>query len=381
MRIPRPMEMLETLVAVPSVSCTDAARDQGNLGVVNHLANWLEDLGFDIEVLPLPNKPGKGNLVARRGASDSEGGIVLAGHADTVPCDESLWRSDPFTLSEREGRFYGLGSCDMKGFFPLALAAAERHAEAHLRRPLTIVATADEESSMDGARYLAERGIPKAAATVIGEPTSMMPVRAHKGVAMLSIAVQGSSGHSSNPALGDNALEGMHRVMGALLEFRAQLGQRHVNPAFEVAVPTLNLGCMRAGDNPNRICGHAELQIDLRLLPGMDTAAVVDDLRACVEAAGRETPATARTKFTPVQPFETPADGALVGALEALSGRRAGTVAFGTEAPFFQALGMETVVFGPGAIDQAHQPNEFLDAAQLQPMEDALTALIAQYCL
>ena len=381
MRIPRPLEMLETLVAAPSVSCTDAERDQGNLGVVNHLANWLEDLGFDIEVLPLPNKPGKGNLVARRGASDSEGGIVLAGHTDTVPCDESLWRSDPFTLSERDGRFYGLGSCDMKGFFPLALAAAERHAEARLQRPLTIVATADEESSMDGARYLAERGIPKAAATVIGEPTSMMPVRAHKGVAMLSIAVQGSSGHSSNPALGDNALEGMHRVMGALLEFRAQLGQRHVNPAFEVAVPTLNLGCMRAGDNPNRICGHAELQIDLRLLPGMDTAAVVDDLRACVEAAGRETPATARTKFTPVQPFETPADGALVGALEALSGRRAGTVAFGTEAPFFQALGMETVVFGPGAIDQAHQPNEFLDAAQLQPMEDALAALIAQYCL
>ena len=381
MRIPRPLEMLETLVATPSVSCTDAKRDQGNLGVVNHLASWLEDMGFDIEVLPLPNKPGKGNLVARRGASDGEGGIVLAGHTDTVPCDESLWRSDPFTLSERDGRFYGLGSCDMKGFFPLALAAAERHAEARLQRPLTIVATADEESSMDGARYLAERGIPKAAATVIGEPTSMMPVRAHKGVAMLSIAVQGSSGHSSNPALGDNALEGMHRVMGALMEFRAQLGQRHVNPAFEVAVPTLNLGCMKAGDNPNRICGHAELQIDLRLLPGMDTAAVVDDLRACVEAAGRETPATARTKFTPVQPFETPADGALVGALEALSGRRAGTVAFGTEAPFFQALGMETVVFGPGAIDQAHQPNEFLDAAQLQPMEDALTALIAQYCL
>ena len=381
MRIPRPLEMLETLVAAPSVSCTDAERDQGNLGVVNHLANWLEDLGFDIEVLPLPNKPGKGNLVARRGASDGEGGIVLAGHTDTVPCDESLWRSDPFTLSEREGRFYGLGSCDMKGFFPLALAAAERHAEARLQRPLTIVATADEESSMDGARYLAERGIPKAAATVIGEPTSMMPVRAHKGVAMLSIAVQGSSGHSSNPALGDNALEGMHRVMGALMEFRAQLGQRHVNPAFEVAVPTLNLGCMKAGDNPNRICGHAELQIDLRLLPGMDTAAVVDDLCACVEAAGRETPATARTKFTPVQPFETPADGALVGALEALSGQRAGTVAFGTEAPFFQALGMETVVFGPGAIDQAHQPNEFLDAAQLQPMEDALAALIAQYCL
>ena len=379
MPIPPPLEMLKTLVGVPSVSCTDRERDQGNLGVLEHLGNWLGDLGFDVQLLPLPEKPGKGNLIARRGKG--EDGLVLAGHTDTVPCDESLWRDDPFSLKERDGRFYGLGSCDMKGFFPLALAAAQRHADSKFTRPLTIVATADEESSMDGARQLAARGIPKAAAAVIGEPTSMVPIRAHKGVAMLSIAVQGSSGHSSNPALGDNALEGMHRVMGALLDFRSQLAQRHIDVAFEVPTPTLNLGCLRAGDNPNRICGHAELQIDLRLLPGMDTPTVVDDLRACVEAAGGETPVTARTKFNPVSPYETPADGALVGALEKLSGRRAGTVAFGTEAPFFQALGMETVVFGPGAIDQAHQPDEFLDARQLQPMEDTLTALIAQYCL
>lgn len=379
MPIPPPLEMLKTLVGVPSVSCTDRERDQGNLGVLEHLGNWLGDLGFEVQLLPLPEKPGKGNLIARRGKG--EDGLVLAGHTDTVPCDESLWRDDPFSLKERDGRFYGLGSCDMKGFFPLALAAAQRHVDSKFTRPLTIVATADEESSMDGARHLAAQGIPKARAAVIGEPTSMVPIRAHKGVAMLSIAVQGSSGHSSNPALGDNALEGMHRVMGALLAFRSQLGQRHVDTAFEVPTPTLNLGCLRAGDNPNRICGHAELQIDLRLLPGMDTPTVVDDLRACVEAAGGETPVTARTKFNPVSPYETPANGALVGALEKLSGRRAGTVAFGTEAPFFQALGMETVVFGPGAIDQAHQPDEFLDARQLQPMEDALTALIAQYCL
>ena len=380
MRIPPPLEMLKTLVGEPSVSCTDRERDQANLGVVEHLAGWLEDLGFEVEVLPLPEKPGKGNLIARRGGGGG-GGLVLAGHTDTVPCDEALWRDDPFSLLERDGRYYGLGSCDMKGFFPLALAAAQRHADSKLAQPLTIVATADEESSMDGARYLAARGVPKAAAAVIGEPTGMRPVRAHKGVAMLSIAVQGSSGHSSNPALGDNALEGMHRVIGALLEFRAQLAQRHVDTAFEVPTPTLNLGCLRAGDNPNRICGHAELQIDLRLLPGMDTPTVVDDLRACVQAAGGATPATVYTKFNPVSPYETPAEGALVGALEKLSGRRAGAVAFGTEAPFFQSLGMETVVFGPGSIDQAHQPDEFLDARQLQPMEDALTALIAQYCL
>ena len=380
MPVPKPIEMLKTLVAEPSVSSVDASRDLGNLAVIDHLAAWLEDLGFEVEVLTLPDRPGKGNLIARRGGAGGDG-LVLAGHTDTVPCDDALWNADPFALTERDAKFYGLGTCDMKGFFPLALAAAANHQHSRLRRPLTIVATADEESSMDGARYLAAKGIPKAAAAVIGEPTNMRPVRAHKGVAMISITAAGASGHSSNPALGDNALEAMHRIMAALLAFRAKLAETHIDPSFEVRVPTLNLGCLHAGDNPNRICSHAELQIDLRLLPGMDTAALVDDLRECVIRASGETPATVRTLFRPVEPYQTPAQGRLVQALEALSGQSAYTVAFGTEAPFFQALGMETVVFGAGSIDQAHQPDEYLHGSYLRPMEEALTALIAQYCL
>ena len=379
MPLPTPVEMLGSLVSEPSVSCTDPHRDQGNLAVLQHLAGWLEDLRFDVQLLPLPERPNKGNLIARRG--EGEGGLVLAGHTDTVPCDEALWRVDPFTLSRRGHRLYGLGTCDMKGFFAAALPAAARHAAARLRHPLTIVATADEETSMAGARVLAEQGLPKATAAVIGEPTGLAPVRAHKGVAMLTIVVRGASGHSSNPALGDNALEAMHRVMGALLRFRDALGARHVNPAFEVAVPTLNLGCLHAGDNPNRICGHAALQIDLRLLPGMDTPTVIDDLRAQVQAASGDTPARVETNFHPVSPYETPAQGPLVRTLETLSGQPARTVAFGTEAPFYQALGMETVVFGAGAIEQAHQPDEFVDERQLQPMQDALVKLIAEYCL
>ena len=380
MPIPNPIEMLRTLVGEPSVSSTDAARDQGNLAVVHHLANWLEDLRFQVELLPLPNKPGKANLVARREGGSDGPGLVLAGHTDTVPCDEALWQVDPFKLTERDNRLHGLGACDMKGFFPLALAAAAEHRDAKLRNALTVVATADEESCMDGARALAATGVPKAAAAVIGEPTGLAPVRAHKGVAMLSVAAHGASGHSSDPALGDNALEAMHRIIGALLRLRAEWASRHVDASFAVAAPTLNLGCLHAGDNPNRICGHAELQIDLRLLPGMDTAAVVDEVRERAEAAGEGTPVAVRTMFDPIEPYQTAADGALVRTLEALSGHAAGTVAFGTEAPFFQALGMETVVFGPGAIDQAHQPNEFIDRAQFQPTRDALGALITRYC-
>ena len=379
MPIPEPVDMLKTLIAEPSVSCINAAHDQSNLGVLHHLANWLEDLGFDVDVQPLPSKPGKANLVAKRGTG--EDGLVLAGHTDTVPCDETLWSVDPFAVTQRGSKFYGLGTADMKGFFPLALAAAARYRDRRLARPLTIVATSDEESSMDGARVLAANGVVRAAAAVIGEPTGLAPIRAHKGVAMISIALAGSSGHSSNPDLGNNALDAMHRVMGAVIDYRRELSHRHVDPAFEVRVPTVNLGCLHAGDNPNRICEHAELQIDMRLLPGMDTAAILAELRHRVEAASDGTPATVKPLFEPVEPYQTSADGPLVKALESLSGKPARTVAFGTEAPFLQSLGIETVVFGPGSIDQAHQPDEYLDAAQLEPAEDALAALIERYCL
>ena len=169
--------------------------------------------------------------------------------------------------------------------------------------------------------------------------------------------------------------------MSALLEFREGLGRRHVDPSFEVRVPTLNFGCLHGGDNPNRICGHAELQIDLRLLPGMDTQQILADIRGSVEAASGTTTATVTTQFQPVAPYQTAVDGRLVRLLESLSKQPAQTGAFGTEAPFFQALGMETVVFGAGSIDQAHQPDEFVDSRQMRALEDMLTAVIAAYCL
>lgn len=377
--LPSTAEMLDALVAEPSVSCLDPEFDQSNLRVVDHLANWLDDLGFDIAVVPVPNNPGKSNVIAQRGVGND--GLVLAGHTDTVPYDEARWQSDPFKVTEKDSRFYGLGTCDMKGFFPVALAAAARHADRDLRKPLTIVGTADEESTFAGARHLADSGALEAAAAVIGEPTGMTPIRAHKGFTALAITIHGSSGHSSNPALGDNALDAMHRVMGALIAFRQQLAERHVDPTFEVTVPTLNLGCLHAGDSPNRICAHAELRIDLRVLPGMDTTVVLDELQGRAADACGSTPITFEVLNPPVQPYQTAVDGALVRKLEALSGRSAQTVAFGTEAPFFQKLGIETVVFGAGSIDQAHQPDEFLDRGQMARMEDALTALIAHYCL
>jgi len=380
MAIPEPIDMLRELVASPSVSCTDPGIDQSNLGVVHQLAGWLEELDFKVDVLPMPDKPGKANLIATRGGGE-EAGLALCGHTDTVPYDEQLWQFDPFQVTERDSRLYGLGTADMKGFFPLALGAALRHAGSRLKRPLTIIATADEETSMDGARFLAERGIGSVGAAVIGEPTGMRPVRAHKGVAMVAIDVEGSAGHSSNPALGINALDAMHDVMAEIIAFRRELAQRNVHLDFEVPTPTLNLGCMHAGDNPNRICGHAQLLIDLRVLPGMDAEEVIDALRARIQGCAGEAEVTVEPMFRPLAPFETAPDGRLVQDLEGLSRNACGTVAFGTEAPFYSRLGAETVVFGAGSIDQAHQPNEYLETAQIPPMLDILTTLIARHCL
>ena len=392
MKLPNIKEMLGTLVSTPSISCTSEAQDQSNLAVIDHLATWLEDLGGTVERMPLPDNPAKANLIATFGPREEGGegeegkkaeGLALSGHTDTVPCDEGRWSRDPFVLAESEERLYGLGACDMKGFFPLALAALARMADTRFVRPLTFVATSDEESSMAGARYLAESGRPRARAAVIGEPTGLRPIHAHKGFMMLSIKLRGSSGHSSNPDLGNNALDAMHAVMGELIAYRGELATAFRNPAFEVPTPTLNLGCLHAGDNPNRICEGAELQIDLRLIPGMDHGEVRAEIdgRLGDIAAERNIGIDIGPVFPPVASYETPADGKLVRTLEQLSGRPSGSVAFGTEAPFFQALGMETVIFGPGSIDQAHQPDEYLATSNIRPAVDILTELIGRYCV
>jgi acetylornithine deacetylase len=379
MKLPNTLAMLRTLVGEPSTSSIAASRDQSNLPVINHLANWLESLKFAVNVLPLPNKGGKANLIATLGSG--EGGLVLSGHTDTVPCDEKHWDTDPYTLTEIDSVVHGLGSCDMKGFFPIALEAASLFRSKKLNKPLTILATSDEESSMAGARQLLRDGRPKADFAIIGEPTGLQPIIAHKGVLALSIVIEGSGGHASNPNLGCNALDAMHAVIADLLIYRQELASMYTNPTFEINIPTLNLGCLHAGDSPNRICETAELQIDVRLMPGME----IEELDTTIQHRLVETIAShgtrlSITRINEVPAYQTSGDGDLARTLASLCGRPPGTVAFGTEAPFLQSLGMETVVFGPGSINQAHQPNEYLDLNQLSPARETLEKVIRHYC-
>ncbi|NWO05042.1 MAG: acetylornithine deacetylase [Alteromonadaceae bacterium] len=379
--VPGVQDMLARLIGLPSISSASTDWDHSNEAVVRTLAEWLEALGFAIEILPVPGLPGKYNLIATLGSGP--GGLVLSGHTDTVPFDDKRWQSDPFTLTEKDNRWYGLGTCDMKGFFPLAIEAAKAFIDQPLQQPLIILATADEETSMNGARALAEAGKPVARYAVIGEPTRLRPVRMHKGIMMERLVLEGQSGHSSDPELGRSALEGMHEALGELLALRRQWQEQYRNPNFRVQVPTMNLGCIHGGDNPNRICARCELHFDLRPLPGMDMAslrqAILNRLQPMAER--RELGLNFEPLFDGVPPFETPADAALVKACETLTGHTAHAVAFATEAPWLQQLGMETLVMGPGSIDQAHQPDEYLELSQLQPTVDILRGLIQQFCL
>ncbi|MBC52903.1 MAG: acetylornithine deacetylase [Gammaproteobacteria bacterium] len=377
------MQHMDAVLRLPSISSTNSSIDMSNLPVIHYLAEQFTALGFQCEIMPCESssEQGKANLIATLGSGP--GGLVLAGHTDTVPMDEALWSMNPLQMTEKDNRIYGLGSTDMKGFFALILEAVRSFVDTPLQQPLIVLATSDEETSMLGARKLAELGRPKARYAVIGEPTGMKPVHAHKGVMMESIRLQGRSGHSSDPSLGINAMEAMHDVIGELLRFRAELQEKYRNPLFAIELPTMNLGCIHGGDNPNRICGQCELEFDIRLLPGME----VEVMRGLIDQRLRPLAERWQVGFelTPLFPgapaFLCPAESDLVKTAERLTGHSAGTVAFGTEAPWLQRMGMDTIVLGPGDIEQAHQPDEYLALDRIQPCVELLRDLITHYCV
>ncbi|MES9821490.1 MAG: acetylornithine deacetylase [Candidatus Thiodiazotropha sp.] len=372
---------LSRLINAASVSSVNPAWDMSNREVIEHLESWFDALGFRTEVLTIPGHPDKFNLIASAGQGDE--GLVLSGHTDTVPFDEAKWHSDPLKLQERDGRFYGMGSADMKGFFAVMIEAIREVPLQHLKQPLVIIATADEESTMCGAKSLTGLHRRLGRHAIIGEPTDMKPVRLHKGISMESIRINGKSGHSSDPSLGVNALDAMYQALGEVIQWRSELQQRYQNQAFKVAFPTINLGHIHGGDNPNRICGQCELQFDLRPLPGMSLDNLRGELRQ--RLSKRLHDADLNWELTPVfdgiPAMETPREAAIVQAVEQLTGAESGAVAFATEGPFFNSMGMQTVICGPGSIEQAHQPDEYLPLKHIQPAINLIRSLIRQFCL
>ncbi|PCJ28227.1 MAG: acetylornithine deacetylase [SAR86 cluster bacterium] len=376
------LTQLGEVVSLPSISSANTEIDTSNKPVIDYLANKFESLGFSCEIIPCsPEENGKFNLIATLGSGP--GGLVLAGHTDTVPLDQALWSVDPFQVTEKDGKLFGLGITDMKGFFPIVMEAIQPLLNEDFKEPLIILATADEETSMQGARTIAELGRPKARSAIIGEPTGLKPVRTHKGIMMDSIRLLGESGHSSDPALGNNALDAMHAVISDLMLYRAELKNRYTSDLFEIPYPTLNLGSIHGGDNPNRICGHCNLEFDVRLMPGMHIETVRAEINQRVEAIVQPLGIQFELVplFTGVPAFFAQENSPLLKAAEQLTGHSGISVAFGTEGPFLQQLGMDTIILGPGNIDQAHQPDEYMSIDMIEPCIDILRKLITQHCL
>ena len=379
--LPPAVEMIRQLVATPSVSSPDDRFDQSNRGVIDLVAGWAAGLGFAVRIEALPGDSGKANLIATLG--EGEDGLVLSGHTDTVPYNAERWTDDPFVLTERDGKLHGLGTADMKGFFAAALHAIARFEPDQLRAPITLLGTADEESTMNGARALAEQGERLGRYALIGEPTGLQPIRKHKGVFYVQVTVGGRAGHASNPALGVNAIEGLHLVLAGLQSWRDTIGERYRDDDFEVPTPTLNFGRITGGDSPNRICAECKLDVDVRLLPGMQRPAVVAELRDVVANALDGGPWTFDVGAIGgyADAFAGPSDAEFSGAVETLCGCSATTAMFGTEAPFLSELGLQTLVLGAGDIAVAHQPDEYVTIAAVERATDVYANLIQRFCI
>jgi acetylornithine deacetylase len=379
--LPPAIDMVRKLVATPSVSSPDVRFDQSNRGVIDLVAEWAAVLGLAVRIEALPGESGKANLIATLG--EGEEGLVLSGHTDTVPFNAERWTDDPFALTERDGKLHGLGTADMKGFFAAALHAIARFDRHQLQQPITLLGTADEESTMDGARALARKGERLGRYAIIGEPTGLEPIRKHKGVFYVQVTVGGKAGHASNPALGVNAIEGLQLVLTALQSWRDTIGQRHHDDDFEVPGPTLNFGRITGGDSPNRICADCTLDLDIRLLPGMERAAVVTELRDVVGNALDGGPWTFDVQATGAyaDAFAGPSDAEFSGVVETLCGCSAKTALFGTEAPYLAELGLQTLVLGAGDIAVAHQPDEYVTIAAIERATDVYANLIQRFCI
>jgi acetylornithine deacetylase len=382
------LEMIDRLIAIPTVS-----RDS-NLGLIELARDYLRGLGLQPD-LSYDASGGKANLFCTLAPEPDRltaGGLVLSGHTDVVPVDGQDWTSDPFVATHRDGRIHGRGSADMKGFIAIALAWAPRFLAAAERVPLHLALTFDEETSFLGVRTLVadlqERGI-RPAACLIGEPTDMQAIVAHKGKRDCICRVRGREAHSSLAPQAVNAIEYAARLVA---QIRA-VADRHAreerrDPRFAVPHSTLQTGVIAGGIAVNVVPRDCTFTFEMRNLPGTSTDAVFAEIEAWarreLEPPMQAVAPEAGIRFEPgmnIPAFGIAPDAAVVQlAMERAGTRRLGTgaVSFATEASIFMRAGIPTVVLGPGSIEQAHKPDEYISYAQVAACEAFFERLIAQ---
>lgn len=379
MPLPTFAERLREIVSLNSISSEEPELDQSNESVIRCLERWLRELGFDVTLIKVKEKPLKYDLLARLGEGD--GGLLLSGHTDTVPADPASWKSDPLSLTETEDRYTGLGSIDMKGFFAFAADAAASFSGKKLREPLYILATSDEETTMNGAKAFMEQASIRPRAVIIGEPTSLTPVYKHKGYMAFRVIAHGRRAHSSNPAEGINAIEIMHRAIAGIMKFRNSL-KKFRSSDFKVPEPTLNIGIIRGGDSPNSVPDTCVMQFDVRPTELTPVDFIEKEVRKAIAQSAGEYSGSIEIEdlYPPLPAFGGGKDQPVVRKLAELSGNEPVTVGYATEAGLLSALTQNTVVFGAGSISNAHQPDEYLLKKEIEPMSRILREIISLIC-
>lgn len=365
----RTIDILGDLIAFPTVSA------DSNLAMIDYLAARLENCGAQVHLMRDPSGT-KANLFATLGPQ-KDGGIVLSGHSDVVPVTDQNWASDPFTMTQREDRLYGRGTCDMKGFIAATIAMAPTFARTVRSRPLHFAFTYDEEVGCIGAGHLAqsleERGI-RPSVAIIGEPTEMRIIEGHKGCYEYSTEFQGLEGHGSAPDLGVNAVEYATRYVAYLLDLKDQL--RAMAPAdsrFEPPWTTVNVGALHGGTVHNVIASKAQVDWEMRPVQATDA----DFVKGHLHAYCHDVLLPKMQAVFPDAAIHTHVVGEVDGLVPTLENeaRRivaeltgangADLVPFGTEGGIFQSLGMDVVICGPGSIEQAHKADEFVAIDQV----------------
>lgn len=376
-----PKEMLARLVSFNTES------QRSNLELIHFCRDYLASLGVE-STLAFNAEGDKANLYATIGPK-VEGGVILSGHTDVVPVAGQDWSSDPWTLTERDGKLFGRGTCDMKGFDAIALALVPEMVAAPLKRPVHIALSYDEEVGCQGARVMiaamAKEGL-KPSAVVVGEPSMMQVVTGHKGGLRMKTTVRGHAVHSSRVDVGVPAV----MIAGRLIDWHNQVmaeNKARTAPGngFEPPYTTLHVGVVQGGTAVNITAEHCMFTHEVRCIPGESFETYEQRYRAEVVALEAQMQAIApETGIDFVVTSDTPAMGPEEnGAAEELCRRLTGdngrhVVAYGTEGGLFQRAGWSTVVCGPGDIAQAHQPDEFITVAQLDAGTQFVRKLIAE---
>lgn len=372
------IELTRSLVSMNTVS------NVSTRGIADFVSNILDPSGFKIEQqVYRTDGVEKVNVIARKGGDEPK--FALSGHLDTVPFDENEWSSDPLKLTERNGRFYGMGVCDMKGFLAVAMLAGMRIPVSELHHPFALIFTSDEEVGCIGAKRLEKKVRQIAEMIVIGEPTEFKPVFLHKGYIFLRIVLRGNRGHSSRPAEGRNVIErALPVVIQRLMEFKAAMEcvrDDRLDPPY----PTLNIGRVDTGRGAakNIIPDYCQIDLDIRPVPNQDVEEIIGSLQKHVAPGGIIDGIAVKIYIAraPTPAFLTDPCAAIVQEVAAMTECSPVSTSFNTEAGVFGRNGGQVVVCGIGSIKQAHRPKEFLDAVYLQDaIMENYAALIRKLC-